>query len=941
MQTIINLEGEWNLQLGGSSSCNGSCSDTIVLPGTTSSAQKGQRNEEKRVGSLTDPYLFEGYAWYSKEVELPPELATKTCFLFLERTRKTTVWIGAQKIGSRDSLSTPHLYELTGMLRTGRQQITVLVDNTGYSTKGGHLTSPDTQTNWNGITGRIELQFYGEAYWQDIQIYPDLDSHSVRVEARWSGKGAAAVTLSAAPWSCEAKPGRPEEQLPAVSTGIHSTSVSLDYPLGKDALLWSEAHPHLYQLTLHLWNAEGTVMDSEQVVFGLREFQTNGDKFTINGTKTFLRGKHDGLVFPLTGYAPTDVEEWLRILSISQSYGINHYRFHTCCPPDAAFTAADILGMYMEPELPFWGTVTEEGDENQNQAEQDYLIREGFAMLDAYGNHPSFVMMSLGNELWGSRSRINAILQNYKSYDRRHLYTQGSNNHQFAPAILEHDDFFCGVRFSRERLIRGSYATCDAPLGHVQTDRPSTQTDYDAHIAPSQHQARDNCDRESRGTVRQIQFGTGTRTVELDDPGREWIPHIPVISHEIGQYAMYPDYAEIAKYKGALKAENLKLFQQRLAAQGLEHMAPLYFDCSGHLAVACYKEELEAAFRSRRLAGFQLLDLQDFPGQGTALVGVLDAFMDSKGLITPEEWRTFCNDAVLLARFDRYNCRGGEQFAAHVELVWYRSGQPESVELEWELTAGPEILDAGVVHRQFPPGEHYLDICDLHIDLPLVEGMTPSLLSLRIAGTDIRKTYELWLYPQEIKLEWTGIHRFEELTPKVLQLLDQGENVLLMPKPDRLKQAVEGFYCTDFWNYPMFRSISESVNKPAPVGTMGLVIDNSHPVFRSFPCERYSTYPWWSMISHSASIIMDKASPEWQPIVQTIDNVERNHKLGFLLECRIGAGKLLICPLDADKAAATPEGRQFLMSLAHYVQSAEFKPAYAVSVSELLSLLQS
>ena len=70
-----------------------------------------------------------------------------------------------------------------------------------------------------------------------------------------------------------------------------------------------------------------------------------------------LRGKHDGLIFPKTGYAPTDVNEWLRVLGIAKSYGINHYRFHTCCPPDAAFTAADLLGIYMEPELPFWGTI--------------------------------------------------------------------------------------------------------------------------------------------------------------------------------------------------------------------------------------------------------------------------------------------------------------------------------------------------------------------------------------------------------------------------------------------------------------------------------------------------------------------------------------------------------------------------------------------------------
>lgn len=960
MHILISLEGEWGLHLDGDKTgLTKPCRDTILLPGTTSHAQKGPKHEEKLTGALTDPYLFEGYAWYVKEIEIPADLAARPCYLFLERTRKTTVWLDDQELGSQDSLNTPHRYVLTGLLKAGRHTLTVRVDNTDYPTRGGHLTSPDTQTNWNGITGRMELQFYGSAYLTNIQVYPDVDSHSVTLKAHLNGAGASTVTLSAASWNVETDNGASERTYPlaysptdshsANATTSSSTDISLHYPLGDDALLWSEFAPRLYRLTVDLRDAQGELVDREEVVFGLRAFKANHDKFTINGAKTFLRGKHDGLVFPLTGYAPTDVEEWLRILRIAQSYGINHYRFHTCCPPEAAFTAADILGIYMEPELPFWGTITEDGEPNHNQAEQDYLIQEGLAMLDAYGNHPSFVMLSLGNELWGSRPRIDAILEQYKQHDNRHLYTQGSNNHQFAPAILEHDDFFCGVRFSRERLFRGSYAMCDAPLGHVQTDYPSTMKDYDEEIAPvpirlreaaaQQEKGQGQEQGQSEGTM-EIQYGTGTKTVAVDASAGEWLPHVPVISHEIGQYGVYPNYGEIAKYTGALKAENLTIFQQRLEEKGLGHLADAYFRASGQLAVDCYKEELEAAFRSRRLAGFQLLDLQDFPGQGTALVGVLDAFMDSKGLVTPEEWRTFCNDAVLLARFERYQYVGGEHLQAHVELAWYRSDQPSSVELEWELTVGGVASAAGVVSQQCLPGEPYLDIADLDIPLPLVDLMTSSLLSLRIAGTDVRKSYELWIYPREAELDWTGIHHYEALTAEALDLLQKGENVLLLPRPEQLEQGIEGFYCTDFWNYPMFRSISESVNRPVPVGTMGLLIDNQHPVFRDFPSQSFSTYPWWSILSHSKSVIMDKAGRDWFPLVQTIDNVERNHKLGLLLECRVGQGKLLICPLDVEKAAATPEGKQFLISLTRYVRSADFQPDYEASVDELLDMLQ-
>ncbi|WP_342481903.1 sugar-binding domain-containing protein [Paenibacillus sp. FSL L8-0340] len=933
LQTKISLEGEWKLQLDKEKQgLQLPFSDFITLPGTTSHARKGPKNEEVLVSALTDEYLFEGSAWYSKEVVIPEELAGKTCFLYLERTRLTTLWLNGQEIGSRDSLNTAHVYDLTGKLHPGSQTLTVRVDNTGYPTKGGHMTSPDTQTNWNGITGRIELQFYGKSYLSGIRLDPNLPERSVRITGTLEGTAVTTIAVSASSFNSQTAHSVAEQEF-TISPG----NFTIDYTLGLDALPWSETAPNLYNLNILLKDGAVGTGELYESFFGLREFKADGEKFTINGEKTFLRGKHDGLIFPLTGYAPTDVEEWLRILGISKSYGINHYRFHTCCPPEAAFTAADRLGIYMEPELPFWGTITEPTDEGHNQAEQDYLVSEGYEILKAFGNHPSFVMMSLGNELWGSRTKIDSILKDYKAFDNRPLYTQGSNNHQWVPEILEHDDFFCGVRFSKDRLFRGSYAMCDAPLGHVQTALPGTMKDYDDQFVPPSLQGREIA--EAGGTV-QIQYGTEAKTVQVGDTSGEWMPHIPVISHEIGQYATYPNYEEIGKYTGALKAGNFKIFQERLESNGLGHLAGKYFAASGQLAAACYKEELEAAFRTRRLAGFQLLDLQDFSGQGTALVGILDAFMDSKGMITPEDWRTFCSDAVLLARFPKYNYVSGEVFSASVELSWFRPGTPDSLVLQWELTTDGRTLAEGSSEVNIPAGLNYIDICQLVIDLPAVQRMTKAVLTLRIAGSDIRKSYDLWVYPEKSSSVLDGIRIFEELSDEALALLEQGDNVLLMPKPESLHNAVEGFYCTDFWCYPMFRSISESMNRPVPVGTLGLLIDNSHPVFRDFPCEQYSTYPWWSIIENSKSIILDGTDREWSPIVQTIDNFERNHKLGFLFECRVRAGNLLVCALDASKAGETPEGRQFLSSVAGYMASSEFKPQYTASVSELHKLIQ-
>ncbi|MDG0809258.1 hypothetical protein [Cohnella rhizosphaerae] len=499
---------------------------------------------------------------------------------------------------------------------------------------------------------------------------------------------------------------------------------------------------------------------------------------------------------------------------------------------------------------------------------------------------------------------------------------------------------------------------CDAPLGHVQTDRPGTRKDYDAQIVPPARGGRPDADAGGEGvdaaqgassgagagageSAIQIQFGTGTKTVQADAPGETLVPKIPVVSHEIGQYAMYPRYEEIAKYTGSLKARNLETFRERLEAKGLGELADRYFEASGRLAVACYKEELEAAFRSRRLAGFQLLDLQDFSGQGTALVGILDAFMDSKGLVTPEEWRSYCSDAVLLARFDKFNYAAGERFDAHVELAYYRQAPLGSIRLRWAITDGDRVLADGRADATAQAGEAYIDIADLSFELPDVQAMTKVVFSLELAGTDIRKTYDLWLYPR--KPAWepaaAGVHIAHSLSDDTLRLLEQGERVLLLAKPETAKRSIEGTYCTDFWCYPMFRSISESMNRPLPVGTHGLLIDREHPALADFPSETHSTYPWWSLVQHSRAFILDDLPADLEPIVRTIDNIERNHNLGFLFECRVLNGSLLVCALDAAQAADTPEGRQFLTSLARYARSDAFAPQVEVSVADLRKLL--
>lgn len=908
----IDLSGEWGLYLEKDLTISPikDFNDSITLPSTTSYAKKGERNPRYSKGFLTDEYAFEGYAWYTKKVNLSGVFSKKV-FLFLERTRITTLYFDGKKVGSFDSLVSPHIYDISGLASDGEHTITICVANVGYKTAGGHLTSKDTQSNWNGIVGKIELQIFEKTYIDDLFVESDIQNKAFKIHAKVFGDESGKVKVSAESFN---GPYTSNTDIFEEKEFIYSNGkIDVIYTLGEKAKLWSEFEPNLYLLRI---NVNGDVTES---IVGLRDFKTKGDKFIINGKKTFLRGKHDGLIFPKTGYVPCDVDEWLRVMEISQSYGMNHYRFHTCCPPEAAFIAADMLGIYMEPELPFWGTIAAPGEEGYNEEEQEFLISEGHRMLKFFGNHPSYCMMSLGNELWGSTSRLNEILGMYKSKDKRHLYTQGSNNFQHFPTIVENDDFYCGVRLSKDRLIRGSYGMCDAPLGHIQTDKPSTAKRYDSIIKPEVYTGGKS-DADENGMVK-IQYGTTMKLVKASEADAGFVPEIPIVTHEIGQYETYPNFDEIKKYTGPLKARNLMLFKNRLEKKGLGELAKDYHFASGKLAAACYKEEMEAVFRSRRLGGFQILDIQDFSGQGTALVGMLDAFMDSKGILTEKEWRAFCSETVLLAEFDSYVYESGDGFKAHLSVTHFGKEELDGKSLSWSLKLDGETAASGC--ERISGGDNYYDVADISFKIPGISKPCDMVLSLSLDGEDTENSYRIFVYPNNIKAELDGVYIFESADdPQAKELLKQGKIVLITPKlKSDDENSIEGFYCQDFWCYPMFKSISLMMNKPVPVGTMGLLIDNKHKALSEFPSEIYSTEQWWEIVMNSRSDILDGNDKDKNIIVRTIDNFERNHSLGLLYEYEKDGGKAVVLNCDLDALSQSPNGRQFIKSVFDYVRN--------------------
>lgn len=865
--------------------------DNISLPGTMDLNQKGKINRDTTTMHLNRMYVYEGAAWYRRKVSIPAGFAGQHTRLVLERAKSTTVWIDSIKVGSSALLQSPQEFDVSPYLTPGDHFITIKVNNSLRLTPYGnvHIYSDDTQTNWNGIIGQLFAEASAPVFISDLQVYPDISNRKARVRlAIQNAQTGQQVTVKLI--AKLQKEGAVKQLRPVTQTVKMDTVISIDYPLDQDCHLWDEYQQPLYELTASI--SMGKIKDDKRVRFGMRQFDVKGTHFAINGRTCFLRGKHDACVFPLTGHPPMDAEGWSRVFNIAKSYGINHYRFHSYCPPEAAFIAADQAGIYLQAELPFWG-----GLESDSVATQ--LREEGIAMLKHYANHPSFVMFSHGNELWGGHVRAEKNILALKQYDKRPLYTLGSNVNIGYYAPTAGTDFFVGAR---------TPSSGDTILTHTRL----------THAFPDSR----------KGGIFNTRWPS--TLVKFSHPVSQL--RMPIISHEIGQYQVYPDYSELPKYTGILKPRNLEVFRERLRAAGMLDQASDFQKASGAWAALCYKAEMEAALRTKGFGGFQLLDLQDFPGQGTALVGILDAFMDSKNVIGKQAWLQSCNDVVVLAMFSKYSWVNTEKFEADVQIANY-SNREITGPVRWELRGPSGIIGRGILSgSKFQQGD--LTKAGV-IEIPLKRVQQAEKLELNISLTEdgYSNNYPIWVYPGAAEApDAKEVFVTSTYNEEAKQVLANGGKVLLFPEGKDVKEhSLEGLFPPEFWNWEMFKNISASVKKPASPGTLGLLMNPAHPLFRSFPTDNHTNWQWFSIIKASRPFILDSTPASYRPVVQVIDNLQRNHKLGLIFEARSGKGKLLVCMAALPKLAQYAEAAQLYRSILAYMQSSEFQPTEAIS----------
>lgn len=917
----VSLHGMWTADIGDGKSY------PLQLPGTLDENRIGYKdtganqwhpdatlgNEDKAFRSdeiatrFTRHFTYEGEARFTRQIGAEAwdviageAAAGKRIFLEAERARVLRLLVDGKEVPDfvESSISTDHIFELTGLINE-ESELTLLSDNSYSGLPRDAIVyssaaTDETQTNWNGVLGYLHLRTEEQVFVGDIRVYPVKDTVTVRMKLYAARPYSGEICLR-----CDALK---ENVRQSVSTRNAMTEVVFEkIPLKENVLHWDLEEGNLYEMSVILTDGE-----TKDVTFGIRDFGDDGQgRLTINGRVFFLRSEANCAVFPETGHPPMTVEEWADILERYRSYGVNCMRFHSHCPPEAAFTAADRMGMLMQPELSHWNPK----DAFESESSFDYYRTELVQVLRMLANHPSFVMLSFGNELQAGEKgheRMRELLQLARDKDATRLYADASNSHYGAIGCEKASDFYTSSTFYDWQL-RGTFANME---GYINGCYPDAKKNYNA-------------------VMEQLRKEYGK----------------PVFSFEVGQFEVLPDFDELEEFRGISDPANFRLIQERVKEQGLTEVWKRYVEATGELSRIAYREEVEAVMRTAEMSGISLLGLQDFPGQGTALVGMLNSHLQPKPyeFAKPEHFRSFFRDQLPLVLLPKYTWENTEKLCANVKVANYGK-KALCGQLKYELREQPGdgrgyssagcgesagVAAQGVLGQVECPAAMLTEAGTIEIFLDTLQISKPTRFNLIMRLGEVSNLYPIWIYPRATPKCPEGIYETQYLDEKAKEILNGGGKVYLTPSSTKeaLPSSIQAQFTTDFWSVGTFAGQE---------GSMGQLIESEHPVFDNFPTEFHTNWQWWPMAKQRA-VILPKSC---EAIITVMDSYAFLRPMAQLLECNCGKGKLMFSSMGLQDLQQYPEARALLDAIYRYMDSDRFVPKQRMEMEIFEALVQ-
>ena len=890
---------------------------TVNVPGSWEEQGFGEPSKHNPIGTWKKLHEYVGTAWYSREVFISEDLKHQFMKLVLSGVRwMTKLWVNDRYVGEGESLVSDHVFDVTDFIKIGEtNKVVIYVNNEmKYPLHDSHIHSYHTATNWGGITGGIFLEALPKTNIQDVRVYPRLEKNYIDVEVGLKNSH----LLSSDSYLSIQIVKQDGGVVRDIQTPINSIDdkLNLTIDLWENVIYWDDRNPYFYHINLSIIQSKSKI-DQQIRTLGIRSIKAEGKQILLNGLPAFLRGYVDCCIFPQTGYPSWNKEDYIKQFKTVKQYGFNHVRLHGWTPPKPFWEAADEEGMLVQTELPHWSALYMIREKDPNQDIHDFLTRELYRVVESLNEHPSFVLLSPGNELISPQGheKLNEVVKLCRALDSTRLYTDNTGFGRL-PAHDREGDFYIPS------------LNAHPPLNNNFAGTPNTFEDYNV--------------------------------VTMQEAK-------PILAHEHGQFTMYVRPQEAQKYKGVLRPHWLETTMATLEKKGQLERIDEFIEASGTLQARAYKENIERARRTSGLSGIQLLDIRDFPGQGHATTGVLDVFWDNKGTISPEKFRSFNDEVVILMRSLNRTHYAGEKLRVTIDVSNFSTDSFQQSELTWELSANQKTLQSGAIPvTEIIPG-NVTSLGVIEVETPANQSQSLSL-TVKLAGADriIENEWEFWTYSRptlhkDASRIWTDVSKLgnslygakftgkigfdgfsykeekdidlaisDHLSTELLQfLLDGGKAWIMAEEGNQFDEVITRFLPI-FWNYIWF---------PAQIGTtMGMII-HDHPSLEHFPHDGRSNWNWFHLVDRAIALNLETV-PQVKPIVEVIDNHNRGKHLAYSFETKVGEGKLYVSTFNILKNLKRPEVESLLHKNIHYLMSDQFNPTANLTVGELLGLFK-
>ena len=532
----------------------------------------------------------------------------------------------------------------------------------------------------------------------------------------------------------------------------------------------------------------------------------------------------------------------------------------------------------MQPELSHWNPK----DAFSAPEAAAYYEKELRDILKVYANHPSFAMLTFGNELQAKEDGIkvtNRLLDLCHEMDKTRLFAFSSNAFYGEKGADPESDFYTSSSFG-DAPMRATFA---GMKGYLNNDYPDAKHDYSLAV------------KEIRENYRK-----------------------PVFSFEVGQYEVLPDFGEIEDFRGVTEPGNLELIKKKVEEKGLLDSWKRRVEATGELALLSYREEIEAALRTGEYSGISLLGLQDFPGQGTALVGMMNSHLKAKpySFAAPERFKSFFREALPLVFLDRYTYVDGDSLQAVVKLANYSKGDITG-RLLVRISEGEKALLTKEFDEVTCRQGEVSRVGEIETELMLADPERSAEITVYVSFAGYDNSYKIYVYTRASQNPQKPdcVYECRYLDDKAKELLEEGGIVFLAPDSTKeaLPESVKSSFTTDFWSVGTFSSQE---------GTMGLLIDDGHPLFKDFPTKFYPGYQWFVQSSQRALLLPEGV----RSIVTVMDCYAYLRNMGMLMEYRCKKGRIFVSSMGLHNLLEYPECRALLTAIYRYLASDEFDP---------------